>query len=91
MRGGTIALAFLVALLLAPWAAQAQSPELQGAFERAQSLHSRGRYEEAMSVAQDAVLLSERELGSDHLATGTVLNILAQLCNARAATADLSC
>ena len=83
MRGGITALALLVALLLAPPVAHAQSPELQATVERVKSLFSQGRYEEAVPVAQTAVRLSEQEFGPDHLANAEMLNNLATMYNAQ--------
>ena len=83
MRSGIAALAFLVVLLVAPPAPHAQSPELVGAFERVQSLYSQGRYEEAIPVAQEAVRLSEQEIGPEHRASAEMLNNLALMYNAQ--------
>ena len=83
MRSGLLILAFLAGLVLASPAAHTQSPKLQDAAQRAQSLYSEGRYDEAVRVAQTAVRLSEQEFGPEHLNTGAVLVILGSIYHAQ--------
>ena len=51
--------------------------EISDALDRFAELYEQGRYDDALSVAENALKLSERELGTDHLTTATALNELA--------------
>jgi len=77
------AIAILVALFLWPAAVFGQSPELMDAYNRANEMSAEGRYQEAISFAEDALRLSERELGPDGLITAITLNNLGELYRAQ--------
>ncbi len=69
----------LAVLWLWPAAAYGQSPALMDAYKRSTELYTQGRYQQALPFAEKVLKLAEHEFGSDHPATATTLNNLAQL------------
>ncbi len=72
-------LPLLAVLWLWPAVAHGQSRELNDAYNRAGELYAQGRYQAALPFAEEALRLSEREFGLDHLTTATMLHDLAVL------------
>ena len=72
-RGLTWIAAGLVILMLAPWTARGQSPELQDSHDSFMTLLDKDYYEEALPYAQKAVALGVQEFG-DYLASGVGAN-----------------
>ncbi len=68
--------------------AHAQSPALDEAYNRSNTLNQEGRYSEAIPFATEALRLGEEEFGPDHLNTAALLNSLAQLNQAQGNYAD---
>ncbi len=57
--------------------AYGQSPALDEAYNRANTLYQQGRYSEAIPYAAEALRLGEEEFGPDHPTTATLMNDLA--------------
>ena len=64
------------------------SRELQDAFDRNLALYNQGRYEEALRFAKEALRLSEREFGDNHMHFASSLENLAVLYHARGQYAE---
>lgn len=58
--------AVVMALVLWPGAAHAQSEALTNAFRQGQAHYESGQYEKAIEFFRDAIALGEREFGTNH-------------------------
>ena len=81
-------IAILIALVLWPAAARAQSEALMQAYRQGQALFQAGRYGEAIGFHERALALAELEFGLEHATTATLLNDLAELYRARGRYAE---
>jgi tetratricopeptide (TPR) repeat protein len=79
MPNRTLVLAGLISLWLWPASLLAQSADLIDANRQGREMYETGRYEEALAAFGRALELSEREFGSHHPVTASVLNNLAEL------------